>query len=101
MHFCYVSRYISRYISFWTTRPRYLGWFSVSTSVRLIQDFRFLEICQSCPVPRFQRSVPDWSRGQTGPRLDCDLLLLLTVVSSTSIFYFPHENPSTTHQFFH
>src|SRR5437762_5759933 len=80
MHFCYVSRYISRYISFWTTQPGYVGRFSVGTLVGSIQDFRFPEICRSSPVPRFQRSVPGRSRGQTRPRPDRDPLLPVIII---------------------
>src|SRR5437667_12370797 len=79
MHFCYVSRYISRYISFWTTQPGYVGRFSVGTLVGSIQDFRFPEICRSSPVLRSQRSVPGRSKGQTRPRPDRDPLLVCVV----------------------
>ena len=98
-HSYYISRYISRYISFWTRIP---GSVPVDTSVGSIQCFRFPDICQSSPVPRFQRLVPvrfmSWDRtrypisntdrfwmwgrsgrfqGQTRPRPDRNPLLCI------------------------
>ena len=45
----------------------HFGPYNPDTSVGSIQDFRFPEICRLSLVPRFQRSVPGWSRGQTQP----------------------------------